>query len=1403
MLKKIISVFLAVVSICTCTNVVFAQDMRKGADLMITDIRINNPYFRTGDDIRFEVDLKNIGDEVCNSGWVYFKILSGAKSRDGQNSLAKWSKRWLYPGDEITWSFIDYVAESDVIDVTVLCNSANNIIETNSGNNKFSRQFKSLKSMADMEVTDIKITPTDFSAGDIVSAEIFLENKGNADIPYSEIDGELIVNNHVREFKTVQELVSGEEISFTINGIETDSDYLDIEAEVNIEHLITEGDYANNLYSKNVYSIKEIDYDWDTVRIGGGGYVPHMELHNSDSDAVYIGTDVGGAYRYDHSTEEWICISDSLIFEDSNYAGIQGIETDPKNSDIVYVSCGSGASGDEGILKDSGIFRSNDKGKTWHDMNLPAAIMANNTKSYQNTLAVDPNNSNILYVVCPLDGLYRTKNAKAKVPVWEKLNLPGFERTSDVNKMMKSVVIDPSEVSGGKSTRIYAASPQGIFLSTDGGMSFALLEGSPTNATMLQVTSDGSLYAKTSMAEGCILKYDGLGWKSIAPYMDREYNSFSVNPYDEKMIVATTVSDIFFTDNAGLTWRSARIGAEKEFQAPWHPDSYFANYISFIHFDPTNNKTVWFGDWFGVWKTEDITEAVPKWKSVIRGLEEFCIRTIKPTTGKARIFIGAMDNNGVTSEDVFDFPEYQFDNPWCQDTNGIDFAEKTPDIVVRVGGKEWGSGPGDGGYSTDGGFSWTPFETYPLKLNNSGQKANNGFVAVAAEPNDDGIATILSTPINHFVYRSTDYGKNWSKIESLPQGLYADFNHYNEPIEADTVNKNIFYAYDANTGNFYLSKNNGESFAVISKLPKSDYRHYILSVPGEEGHVYAAVGGEGIYYSENYGATFKKLNTVTGAVCFSIGKESPLTGCATLYIYGTVNGVNGIYRSQDKGSTWERIKSVTENMLVEPDSLKADRKDFGMIYMVKSGRGVRMGIPSDLDIKPPRVVVNTKLNGQTIKDKKLTIVGTATEPSAIYCTINGSEYTVETDSQNKFTIDVILQEGENTAVFYAVDKKGYKSNEVSYSFKHDPKYVGLVVDQSSGVCIQKSFTITGTVNGGNKSNLISINGEKISVNPKTKKFSYTAAIEDGINMFKITAWDDEGNTTSKILEMDYDKIAPSVTFHNAGITTNNVLYLLSGTVSEPCSITVGEYTHQIQSGDSLDFVIPLQLNTGENTFYATMTDPAGNTSNTSVNVIYNTSEKVPEAKNVITVYNTSGAVPTIDGKLDDGEWYLNRVASKVLSGATSVYSVFGMKGDSKYLYFAARVYDKNINPGGSSEYNMDSIELFFDPELNRADKYDTTDHQIRLALKDEIRGLKSGADYKIAHSITDDGYIIESAIPWESVDLKYASGAKFGFDVSLNDNNLGEGTTRDGALGWVGTANNYRDTSAFGTAVIE
>ena len=1387
----------------------FAADSLNGPDLVITDIRINNPFFHEGSDIRFEIDVQNIGNTLCVSGWIWLTAKSGVETRAGKTSTGKWSKMSLYPGEKMTWSITDCVALGDEMTVSVLCDSSYSVAESNEGNNTLVKTFTSAKNNPDLIVTDISLLNSEFKSGDKVDIRVKMKNSGNVDVPYSEIAGELTADGNFSEFKTVQKLDAGEEVEFTIPSIPVYSNHVVLNIKVNTERKVTESDYANNSFSKDIYSVEEIDYTWSSVRIGGGGFVPIVELQKNDPSAAYIGTDVGGAFRYESDIDEWVPITNQIRAIYDNYSGIQAMQTDPDNPDIIYFSCGAGKSGSEGVEKKGGVFRSFDKGKTLTDMHVPPGdFNESKTKPYKTMMAIDPNNTNILYVVCPLDGLYRTQNAKDKVPKWEKLNVPGFKPAIEMTEIMTSVVVDPTSVADGKSTTIYVSDMLGgVYRSTDGGSSFELIPDSPLDCKMMVVNSKGELFMIVAVADGAIVKLEGDTFRSVAPYKDRDYTYFSINPFDENMMMASSTYDIFFSDNGGLTWRSvaSRTTSDHEFQAPWHPEAMFANHLGFAEFDPTKNKAVWFGDWFGVWRTEDVTAERPKWYSKVRGLEEFCVRNLKPTSGKARLFVGAMDNCGVTSTDIFEFPETQFLNPKYQDTNCIDYAENNPDVVARIGGNGWGGKDGQGGYSTDGGFTWQPFEDYPVKLTDEKVKANNGYLAVATDPNDNGIHTIIATPINHFAYRTTDYGKTWTKIQTLPQGLYNNFNDYNDPIEADTVNKDVFYAYDYATGNFYLSKDNGVTFANISHLPKGDRRTFINALPGKEGDIFAAIGGTGLWHSTDYGAHFEKLSTVNTAYAFSIGKEAPGTSVPTLYIYGDVNGVTGIYRSCDLGKTWAKLKAPTEDFREIPSTLKADRKDFGVFYTVKGGNGVNVAIPSDLDIQAPRVVINSNIDGSVVRDNPCVIKGTATEKAVIHVSVNGKEYTVDTGKDNKFTFEAPVTEGSNNLTLYAVDAAGHKSLENTVAFAYDPSYINLTLDQSSGLCMQDHFTMTGSVNVSNKDNAILINDNPAAINPKTKRFSYTAPIHEGINTFNITAYDDSGNKKTETLEMNYDITPPSVTVHNGGITTEDILYRLSGTLSEACSVTIDDYTLQIQPGEPLDFTIPIQLNPGKNDITLHLSDPAGNKSDYNVSAEYKPKETAPAATDEVMVY-TAVTPPVIDGVISDGEWYMNRVANRLLSGDTRAYAVFGVKGDSKYLYFAAKVWDNAVFVGGGGDYNLDTVELYFDPELNRATKYDPTDHQVRLGVLDNTTvgiNADSRANVKMAYTLTDFGYIVEAAIPWDGVDVRYIPGMKFGFDVSINDNNQGGTASRDGAFGWQGSAYNYNNTSLFGTAIIQ
>src|SRR5690349_18964674 len=55
-----------------------------------------------------------------------------------------------------------------------------------------------------------------------------------------------------------------------------------------------------------------LPYDWGSVAIGGGGYVTGIVIHPTQSNRMYIRTDVGGAYKWDGTNQKWVQMLDGL-----------------------------------------------------------------------------------------------------------------------------------------------------------------------------------------------------------------------------------------------------------------------------------------------------------------------------------------------------------------------------------------------------------------------------------------------------------------------------------------------------------------------------------------------------------------------------------------------------------------------------------------------------------------------------------------------------------------------------------------------------------------------------------------------------------------------------------------------------------------------------------------------------------------------------------------------------------------------------------------------------------------------------------------------------------------------------------------------------------------------------------
>src|SRR5690349_4255052 len=115
-------------------------------------------------------------------------------------------------------------------------------------------------------------------------------------------------------------------------------------------------------------------YAWKNVKIGAGGFVSGLIFNPSQSNLLYARTDVGGAYRWESSSNTWVPLTDFMGQDEENYSGILSIATDPNDVNRVYMAAGLYTQSWAG---NGAVFSSTDKGNSWTRHDLPFKLGGN------------------------------------------------------------------------------------------------------------------------------------------------------------------------------------------------------------------------------------------------------------------------------------------------------------------------------------------------------------------------------------------------------------------------------------------------------------------------------------------------------------------------------------------------------------------------------------------------------------------------------------------------------------------------------------------------------------------------------------------------------------------------------------------------------------------------------------------------------------------------------------------------------------------------------------------------------------------------------------------------------------------------------------------------------------------
>ncbi|MFD2332580.1 sugar-binding protein [Cohnella sp. GCM10020058] len=773
-------------------------------------------------------------------------------------------------------------------------------------------------------------------------------------------------------------------------------------------------------------------YNWQNVSIGGGGFVTGMAIHPTEPDLVYIRTDVGGAYRWDAVNHKWIQLMNKVPREQSNLYGIDSIAIDPSDSNVVYVAAGKY----DWAGSPSDILKSTDRGATWTSSGFAPRQLANgNGKDQGERLVVDPNNSQILYMGTRYDGLWRSTSG-ASNGSWQKVT--SFPVAGNAPDGVSFVAFDKSTGTTGSATQtIYAgAKGKGVYRSLDGGATWALMSGSPTGFSRAVVASNGTLYVS---CDASVVKFAGGAWTTITPPTTGKYVGISVDPTNPN-IVMTAIQNgssfpapIYRSTNGGASW--SQITFVKHPDVPWWTGNWFAAAISSLTIDPVHPNRVWFTDFFGTWRTDDITATPSQWYSYEQGHEEVVTFALRSTPIGAPLLSGHADVDGMRHTSLSTFPSAKFGNPYLGDTVSIDFQESNPNFVARVGSTRY-LNSGGGAYSTDNGANWTAFPNPP---------GIAGRIAVSAASE-----TMVWVPQYGSPLYSTDRGQTWTASTGAPANTVPDFWVWYQPLASDRVNNNTFYLLDRSTGSFYRSTDGGATWSVASTMPASTANLAFFSVkaaPGMAGEVWAGLYTNGLWRSSNGGTTWTQMPNVQEAKLFAFGKNKLGSPNPAVFVYGKVDNAEGIFRSDDFGATWAKIDAPDPAIGDEANTMEGDRQVWGRVYIGTNGTGVYYGetlMSQGSDTTPPTAPANLASSSQTSTTVSLTwTASTDNTGVAGYNIYNGSTYvgTTTTPSSTSFTASGLTPSTAYAFTVKAKDGAGNlsaASNVVGVSTKAPP-----------------------------------------------------------------------------------------------------------------------------------------------------------------------------------------------------------------------------------------------------------------------------------------------------------------------------------------------------------------------------
>ena len=640
------------------------------------------------------------------------------------------------------------------------------------------------------------------------------------------------------------------------------------------------------------------------------GRISDIVVNPLDKSEWYVSAASGGVWKTNNAGTSFY-----PIFESQASFSIGCLKIDPKNPHVIWVGTGEN-NNQRSVAYGDGIYKSEDGGKTWKNMGLK-------TSEHIGMVAIDPNNTNIVYVAAygPLwnsggeRGIYKTLDGGS---TWNRV-LNVSEHTG-----FNEVHIDPNN-----SNILYASAHQrqrhewtyvgggpesGLYKSTDFGVTWNKLEnGLPKgdvgriSIAVSPVKSDYvyALIEASNGNQGLYFSSDrGASFEKRSPYS-------SAGNYYVEIFADPVNADKIYSMN---TWAEASIDGGRSFQGLGEKNKHVDNHAIWI--DKENPNHVLLGCDGGLYETWD-KAATWDFKSNLP-ITQFYRVTVDNAKPFYNIYGGTQDNNtlGGPSRTISASGIHNYD--WFVTVGGDGFKTvvdpKDPNIVYS----QWQYG-GLVRYNRKTGEA---FDIKPLEIGKEQAFRFNWDAPIVLSAHDNSTLYFAAQKL----FKSTDKGSSWQIISpDLSRGL--DRNNL-------TVMGKV-WSIDA------VAKNQSTSiYGNITALSESPINSKILFVGTDDGLIHATSDG---------GSNWMRIDNIPGVPKQTLvqniyaSKHDENTAFVVFNNHRNGDFKPYIFKTIDKGKTWIQLHSnLPERGSVQ--CIAEDHKNKNLLFA-----GTDFGLFSSID----------------------------------------------------------------------------------------------------------------------------------------------------------------------------------------------------------------------------------------------------------------------------------------------------------------------------------------------------------------------------------------------------------------------------------------------------------------------